>query len=132
MDYFLKNKNNKIKSNLFLSPFFKKYLLSWIQNLFKEEEKYLLNTAYFENKKDLIFNNNYFLNNLFIDELNMSLSLTKKYKKNFEPINQQKKEFFRDIKKSDTNRLIRLWKINKIYKNVNSFIFSYYDYKNIY
>lgn len=129
LDYFLKNENNKIKSNLFLSPFFKKYLLSWIQNLFREEEKYLINTASFENKKDLIFNNNYFLNNLFVDELNMSL--TKKYKKNFEPINQQKKEFFRDIKKSDTNRLIRLWKINKIYKNVNSFIFSDYVYKII-
>nr|QWW92537.1 hypothetical chloroplast RF21 [Amphidium sp. 49156] len=129
--FFNKNEKKKIKLNLFLNPFFKNYLLVWIKNLFIEKKIYITNKFFLENKKTLKFSCNSFSNILFIDELNMAFSTTKKYKKKFDIIKKQKKKLFKYFLKSDNNRLIFLWKIKSNNQKLNSFIFLDYAFKII-
>nr|YP_009682215.1 Ycf2 [Fissidens nobilis]QDQ38638.1 Ycf2 [Fissidens nobilis] len=129
--FFGKNEKNKIKSNLFFNPFFKSYLIVWIKNLFIEKKRYITNNFFIKNKKNFKFNCNSFLNILSIDELNMGLSITKKYKINFEVIKKQQKKFFRHFLKSDNNKLVFLWKVKKKNQKLNSFIFLDYAFKII-
>ena len=71
-----------MKSNLFLSPSFKNYLILWIKNLFVENEKYTTNTLFFKNKQISKLNSKFFSNILSIDELNLAF-FTTKYKNKF-------------------------------------------------
>nr|YP_009912479.1 hypothetical protein [Bartramia pomiformis]QLJ53761.1 hypothetical protein [Bartramia pomiformis] len=130
--FFNQNDRNVIKSNLFLSPFFKNYLILWIKNLFIEKKKYIINTFFFENKGTSKFTSNFFSNILSIDELSIAFSTTKKYKKKIRIVKKQESKFFRHFIKSDNYRLIFLWKVKKNHKNLNSFIFLDYTYKIIY
>nr|YP_009942269.1 hypothetical chloroplast RF21 [Haplocladium microphyllum]QOC71437.1 hypothetical chloroplast RF21 [Haplocladium microphyllum] len=125
--FFNQNKKNIIKSNLFLSPSFKNYLILWIKNLFIENEKYTTNTFFFKNKQISKLNSKFFSNILSIDELSIAFSTDKKYKNKFKIVNK----FFRYFIKSDNSRLILLWKIKKNHKIFNNFIFLDYAYKFI-
>nr|YP_009867587.1 hypothetical protein RF2 [Drepanocladus aduncus]QKG04767.1 hypothetical protein RF2 [Drepanocladus aduncus] len=126
--FFNQNKKNIIKSNLFLNPFFKNYLILWIKNLFIENEKYTTNTFFFKNKKFSKLNSKFFSNILSIDELSVAFSTTKKYKNK---LKKKKNKFFSHFIKSDNYRLILLWKIKKNHKIFNNFIFLDYAYKII-
>lgn len=128
---FKRNKTKKIKSNLFLNPFFKSYFIVWIKNLFLEKKLYITSNSFFKNKKTLKSSYNFFSNNLSIDELNLAFSTTKKYKINFEVVKKQQTKYFRYFLKSDSNKLIFLWKVKKNNQKLNSFIFLDYAFKII-
>lgn len=111
--FFNKNKKQKIKSNLFLNPFFKNYLIFLIKN------------------ENLKFNWKIFSKLLSIDEINMSFSTTKKYKKKIEVAKKQQKTNFRYFLTSDNKRLIFLSKIKKTSQQKNYFVFLDYAFKII-
>jgi len=129
--FFNKDEKKKRKSNLFLNPFFKSYLIVWIKNLFIEKKIYITKKFLIKKKKVLESSYNSFSNILSIDELNMAFSITKKYKRNFEIIKKKQKKFFRYFVKSDNNRLIFLWKIKKNNQKLNFFLFLDYAFKSI-
>ena len=128
--FFNKNKK-KIKSLLFFNPFFKSYLIVWIKNLFIEKKIYITNNVFIKNKKTLESSYNRFSNILSIDQLNMSFSSIKKYKKKFQIIKKQQQELFKHFIKSDNNRFIFLWKVKKNNPKLNSFLFLDYAFKLI-
>lgn len=130
--FFNKNQTNILKSNFILRPFFKDYLILWIKNLFIENKKYLTNIIFLKNKKTTNFSSNSFSNNLSIDELSISFSTIKKYKKKFRVTKNKKSKFFRHFIKSDNYRLNFLSKIKKNQKNLNYFVFLDYGYNILY
>nr|BDW36505.1 Component of 2-MD heteromeric AAA-ATPase complex [Hyophila propagulifera] len=124
----------KKKSNLFINPFFKNYLIVWIKNLFIKKNIYTAKNSFFiKNKNTLNSTYSFFSNVLSIDELNMSFSTTNKYKykQKFEIIKKQQKKFFKHFLKSDNNRFVFLWKIKKNNQKLNSFLFLDYAFKII-
>nr|BDZ75756.1 Component of 2-MD heteromeric AAA-ATPase complex [Fissidens protonematicola] len=129
--FFGKLEKKKIKSNLLFNPFLKDSLIIWIRNIFREKKRYITNNSFIKKKKNFKFNLNSFLNLLSIDELNMSFSTTKKYKRNFEVMKKQQQKIFRYFIKSENNKFIYLWKVKKDNQKLNYFIFLDYAFKII-
>jgi len=132
ISFFNQNERNIIKSNLFLIPSFKNYLILWLKNLFIENKKYAINKFFFKDKQTSNFSSNIFSNILSIDELSTAFSTTKKYKRKFRVVEKKKNKFFRHFMKSDNYRLSFLWKVKKDHKIFNSFLFLDYAYNIIY
>lgn len=124
--FFDENEKEKIKSNLFLNPFFKSYSIVWIKNLFIEKKIDITNNFFIKNKNS----RNSFLNILSIDELNMAFSNTENYRKNFEVIEKKQKKIGHFMK-LDNNRVLFLWKLKKNYQKFNSFISLDYAFEII-
>nr|YP_010587417.1 Ycf2 [Didymodon constrictus]WAB45935.1 Ycf2 [Didymodon constrictus] len=128
------NKNEKKKNSiLFVNPFFKNYLIIWIKNLFIKKQQYITKNSFFRKNENILNSYNFFSNILFIDELKMAFSPSKKYKykKIFEIIEKQQKKNFKNFLKSDNNRFLFLWKMKKNNQKLNSFLFLDYSFKVI-
>nr|QFK69571.1 Ycf2 [Pogonatum inflexum] len=127
--FFIKDKK-KIELNLFSKLFFENYKTFWIKNLFTKNKSYIRKNFIISNKIFSNFNSHPFSNIVSIDELNMAFCITNKYLR-IKKDKRQKNSLFENFIKSDTNRLVYLWKIKKNCQNINCFIYLDYAYKII-